>query len=151
MTNPDLNPAANPGPGGCARPSDDQLKWVAALSMALLWDAMHITADVVPEPDDQALLVTLLDHIAANVLHPAVADLPEENWYSTGWPVVTREDLGPDCGCIYTHVWHFDSDHEANMPRELLSRPCPRGGRHRLIVMGPGEIETLHEGDARAG
>lgn len=149
MTNP--KPLANPPANPCARPEDDRLKWTAALSMAFLWDAMRITADVVPEPDDQALLINLLDHIATNVLHPALADLAEENWYSTGWPVVTQEDLGPDCGCAYSHVWHFDGDHEANRPRELLSRPCPRGGRHRLIVMGPGEIEALHEGGPRAG
>lgn len=150
--NPSDNPASNPWPADSARPEDDRLKYMAALSMALLWDAMRITADVVPVPHDQVLLVTLLDHIASNVLHPALAELPEETWYSTGWPVVTREDLGPDCGCCYTHVWHFERDHEANRPRELLARPCPRGGQHRLIVLGPGEIETLHEGGvSRAG
>lgn len=129
-----------------ARPQDDWFKFVAAVTMAAQKNAIDLVELRVTDATTRRLLISVLAHPIENALAPAVEALPDGRHYSTGWPVVTREDLGPDCGCAYTHVWHFDRRHEANKPRELLAQPCPRGGWHRLFITAPGELDVVTEG-----
>lgn len=121
----------------------DRLKHTAALALALVHDAKQFAMQVVPGDDDRAALAAVLGHVETEVLERVFDDLDEPLYYSAGWPVVTRTELGMDCSCSALHVWGPRRVDEANRPRELLALPCPRGGRHRLVVLGPGELEVI--------
>lgn len=83
-----------------------------------------------------AMLANLRDQAAA-VLAARGQDL---DWYSTGFPVHTTTTW-PDCTCEHFHLWHPYRLHADNLPREIAVLDCPGGGRHRMTVVGLGEIE----------
>ncbi|MBU8831162.1 hypothetical protein [Mycolicibacterium goodii] len=150
MTN-SINPDANPYQRGCANREHDVFKHAAAQAIHSLLDAITMVNESVPDGGCRAAIILTLQHVATNVLDREIATLPEPQWYSAGWPVISRVDLGLDCGCVHIQVWHPDGQHEANRSRELPAVPCPRGGRHRLFVVSPGEVEVVDDGvpDAR--
>lgn len=145
----DNNPCANPSSKGCADPADDAFKHTVAVAIQFLKEAVD-QVDRMDAPEWQRATTTaLLQNLGQGVLAAAMAKLPEPQWFSGGWPVVNRVDLGMDCSCVHWQVWHPDRDHGVNRPQELPSVECPAGGRHRLFVMGPGDIEVRTEGATR--
>lgn len=92
-----------------------------------------------------AELVARLEAISNELMALLVGGEDDLDWYEAGHPVFTIVEQ-PDCDCIRVHVWHPDPRHERNRQRDLAVLACPRGGFHRLVVVGLGEVDTVDVG-----
>ncbi|SHT46600.1 Uncharacterised protein [Mycobacteroides abscessus subsp. abscessus] len=92
-----------------------------------------------------AELVARLEALSNELLALLAGGEDDLDWYEAGHAVYTIVEQ-PDCDCIRVHTWHPDPRHERNRPRDLAVLACPRGGFHRLVVVGLGEVETVDLG-----
>lgn len=93
------------------------------------------------QPGGRETLLTMLASLRDQAAVVLAARGGELDWYSTGFPVATATSW-PDCSCEHFHLWHPYRLHADNVPREIAVLDCPGGGRHRLTVVGLGEMEA---------
>lgn len=94
-------------------------------------------------PSAWAMLVTVLESTAQELLQLVGGEDGLDTNYSAGHPVYTMLQL--DCGCVWVQAWHPVPDHPRNAPQELAVSACERGGTHRFMVAALGVLDAVTE------